>query len=108
MGFYLLTQIATALALGQQEVLIYETINGITLLAYTVFLEKSCYRLHRWLTTSRRNRHFYSFKCYKYCDHWTISDGCYFNGSIDDVRIYNRALSAAEVLQLLYKLEQGR
>ena len=29
--------------------------------------------------------------------------GAYFTGTIDDVRIYNRALSAAEVQQL-YKL----
>ena len=35
------------------------------------------------------------------------SNGSYFKGSIDDVRIYNRALSEAEV-QALYELEKPR
>ena len=37
-GIQLLTQIATLLAVGQQEALIYETINGIILLAYRMVL----------------------------------------------------------------------
>jgi hypothetical protein len=35
-----------------------------------------------------------------------IASGSYFNGGIDDVRIYNRALSPSEVLQL-YQYEYG-
>jgi hypothetical protein len=47
---------------------------------------------------------------------WTVYSSRYFNGQIDEVRIYNRALSGAEVVDLYnfapgpvaqYKLEEG-